>query len=163
MSRVSRQRVERCKAHRAIKERVIETLEETDSFSLSEIVEATGFGLFADAIHWQHLRDIITDETGRELIPVAAAYFTFHDVSEEHRNPGKFVAGGGERLTAGYVQYSPRTQHLAEYNLSRKRNMIEGSARRYTVGCRQMQTYVGDLNPRHRLPLFERLDDDAAA
>ena len=166
MSRVSKQQVQRCKVHQAIKERMIQTLEDHDAFSLSVILEETGYGLFADAVHWPHLRDIIAEETGRELIPVSHHYFQAHDIQDEFNEPGRYLAGGGDRVTAGYVQYSSRTSHLANYNLVRRRNMIEGSAKRYDEGCDQMRNYVGELSPVHDrplLPLIRGSKDDEVA
>jgi len=109
-------------------------------FNKDEVAIAAGAEAFIDVLRWDYIRGFIDEDHGTELIPLVSRFFIAsyldgpkkgrHRVktAEERRvNPGKYIAQGNGKKTAGYCLLSMDDGILGLQRLRQKQNQSKGS------------------------------------
>jgi hypothetical protein len=102
-----------------------ERLHRVGYFAKAEVLKATGYGIFEDDLRWDYVRRMIEEKYKTELVPLCAAFF-----KRESKDivPGKLIAGGHGKRTAGYAITSQKNEHLVLARLNRRRAQADGNA-----------------------------------
>lgn len=131
--------VKNCKVHNEIKDRCVELLRLRGSFEFDRVLEDTGYRSVADSIKWHLIGDMIGKEHEIGLIPVARRFFHQRSVASNpegwkpEANPGKFLATGNGKKTAGYASIDPRNSFLAVRLLENREAVADGVVRSTAV------------------------------
>lgn len=97
-------------------------------FHKDDILEAADYTTVGDTIRWDYVAEEIKARLHTELVPLGSSFFTRHRHDEEVLNPGKFIAGGHGKKTAGYAAVIPENDHLVIHRVHQRAAQIEGSA-----------------------------------
>ena len=144
MPRVTKENVRACFVHQKVIDECKERLTKRNVVSFDEVIDALHLEAMADAIHWNHIRQILYEDIGKRLIPLCQLYFKRHKIEEEKVKPGKFTAGtGGQKTMVGLAWYGDNTCHLFQHNLVILFNQVDGKAKSYSKKREDLMPYIG--------------------
>ena len=86
------------------------------------------------AVRWDYVKRMIDDGEAQELIPLATSFFTRplktdREPGIDERLPGRFIATGFGKTTAGFALATQKNDHFVIYSLTHKRNRALGVAK----------------------------------
>jgi len=138
-----------CPVHMQVLEASAKQLELHGVFNKDTVLSGLNLSAMTDAIRWDYIREFLQDEQGCELVPLAAAYFKRHKVTEEHVNPAKFLAQGHGKKTAGYAAVVPDNDHLVVERLKCRQAMANGvgvAFQDYLVATEKRRVATGSVD-----------------
>jgi hypothetical protein len=134
---------QKCPVHQAIAEMAAEYLTRPPGvFHKERVIDKCNMRAVASSIRWDYVKRMIEDEWGQAdmLFPLAQSFWTgprdkdgnltveesFLD-KDKVLNPGKYIASGHGKKTAGYGLICDETGHFALYVLKHKNKVAQGT------------------------------------
>ena len=168
MSRLTREKARGCPVHSALFDRALDLLEDNGYFSKDEVTDACHFEAIADSIRWDYIKERIEETHGVNLLPVCSRFFRTHvegkdggrirTADERKVSPGKYLAGGHGKKTAGYCNVTLDDGKLAIKKLMNAQGLRNGVSKAF-------KTYLEEYQKRGVVlpaPMQEHLPDNAA-
>jgi|SRR5215207_943646 len=123
----------KCRIHLEIVHAAVDQLAHQGFFSKEEVLRVTGYDLFEDAIHWDHVRRMIEEQHKTDLMPLAQAFFNRKRKDPSPIDePGRYLAGGTGKKTAGFAMVSEDNGPLVRWSLEHAKQCIRGKSKAYT-------------------------------
>jgi len=136
---IRKETIKDCPVHTAIREEASKLLSEKGTFSKSEVITITCMKSVADAVRWDYIRELIEEDQGCELIPLASSFFNRHTASDEQKHPERYMAMGHGKKTAGYAAVTLQNEHFVVKKLEHRHAVANGVGRAFDAYLDQVQ------------------------
>jgi hypothetical protein len=124
----------KCHVHLAIADAAVKLLSKDGFFSKEEVLRVTGYALFEESVYWDHIRRMIEEQHKTDLMPLAQAFFNRKRKDPTPiENPGRYMAGGTGKKTAGFAIVSEDNGSFVRWSLEHARRCVEGKAAEYAT------------------------------
>lgn len=132
----------KCPVHQSVCEECLARLTSVGYFEKEAVLRAKFLSTMSGAIQWQFVQQWLDEKNGARVVPVSSAFFRLKDhytnpdakAAAELRlsNPGRCLASGHGKRTAGYVAVTFQGGVLAQTKLEIRKRVAVGTARSAT-------------------------------